>query len=99
MKLPDDKTIADMTEDERNFLYFKAHDLDGNGKLDGLEMYYSATHHSLSQHSHDNEDEEDDESDDENKGQTQFKLLDANGSGNSVDLNFNHVIGIQYFVN
>lgn len=38
-----------MTEDEKNYLYFKVHDLDGNDKLDGLEIYYSATHHSVSQ--------------------------------------------------
>lgn len=38
-----------MTEDEKNYLYFKVHDLDGNDKLDGLEIYYSATHHSESQ--------------------------------------------------
>lgn len=87
-----------MTEEERNLLYFKVHDLDGNGKLDGLEMYYSATHHSLSQADHDHEhdlDDEDDDGDDENKlGEgSQFKLLNANESGDSVDLNFNHVIG------
>lgn len=46
IKLPDEKTIEEMTEDEKNYLYFKIHDLDGNGKLDGLEIYYSATHHS-----------------------------------------------------
>lgn len=98
LNLPDDKTISEMTEEERNLLYFKVHDLDGNGKLDGLEMYYSATHHSLSQADHDHEhdfNEDDEDYEDENKtGEgTQFKLLNANGSGDSVDLNFNHVIG------
>lgn len=43
------KPIDEMTEDEKNYLYFKVHDLDGNDKLDGLEIYYSATHHSVSQ--------------------------------------------------
>lgn len=41
-----------MTEDEKNYLYFKVHDLDGNDKLDGLEILYSATHHSSSDQSH-----------------------------------------------
>lgn len=98
MKLPDEKIIAEMTEEERNWLFFKVHDLDGNGKLDGLEMYYSATHHSLSQADHDHEhevDEEDDEDEDDEKLEgAQFKLLSAKGHGESEDLNFNHVIDI-----
>lgn len=53
IKLPDGKTIDDMTEDEKNYLYFTAHDLDGNGKLDGLELIYSATHHSDAGHHED----------------------------------------------
>lgn len=34
-----------MTEDEKNFYYFKLHDLDDNNNLDGLEMLNAATHH------------------------------------------------------
>lgn len=34
-----------MTEDEKNFYYFKLHDLDNNNNLDGLEMLNAATHH------------------------------------------------------
>lgn len=88
-----------MTEEERNLLYFKVHDLDGNGKLDGLEMYYSATHHSMSQADHEHEHELDDDNeddDDENldEDSAQFKLLHAKGERDSVDLNFNHVIEI-----
>lgn len=35
-----------MSEEEKNYFFFKVHDLDGNDKLDGLEIFYSATHHS-----------------------------------------------------
>lgn len=35
-----------MTDEEKNYFFFKVHDLDGNDKLDGLEIFYSATHHS-----------------------------------------------------
>lgn len=51
-KLPTQKKVEEMTDDERNYLYFKVHDLDGNDKLDGLEMFYSATHHSASDGNH-----------------------------------------------
>lgn len=98
MKLPDEKIIAEMTEEERNLLYFKVHDLDGNGKLDGLEMYYSATHHSMSQADHEHEHdvgETENEVDGQLDGDSaQFKLLNANNGENSDDLNFNHVIEI-----
>lgn len=33
-----------MTEDEKNFYYFKVHDSDNNDFLDGLEMLQAATH-------------------------------------------------------
>lgn len=46
--MPPQKRPEDMTEEEKNYLYFKVHDLDGNDKLDGLEIFYSATHHSES---------------------------------------------------
>lgn len=39
-----------MSEEERNYMFFKVHDLDGNDKLDGLEIFYSATHHSASEY-------------------------------------------------
>lgn len=54
-----------MSDEEKNYFYFKVHDLDGNDKLDGLEIFYSATHHSDSEssndehHHHDHEQEED----------------------------------------
>lgn len=35
-----------MTEDEKNFFYFKLHDSDNNDVLDGLELLRAATHHS-----------------------------------------------------
>lgn len=52
-QLPTEQKVEEMTEEERNYLYFKVHDLDGNGKLDGLEIFYSATHHAASHESHD----------------------------------------------
>lgn len=52
-QLPIQKKVEDMTEDEKNYMYFKVHDLDGNDKLDGLEIFYSATHHSASEHDND----------------------------------------------
>lgn len=36
-----------MTEDEKNFFYFKLHDSDNNDVLDGLELLRAATHHSV----------------------------------------------------
>lgn len=51
-QLPTEKKVEEMTEEERSYLYFKVHDLDGNDKLDGLEIFYSATHHSASDESH-----------------------------------------------
>ena len=44
-----------MSEEERNYMFFKVHDLDGNDKLDGLEIFYSATHHAASEHEHSHE--------------------------------------------
>ncbi|KFB44995.1 AGAP006057-PA-like protein [Anopheles sinensis] len=40
-----------MSEDEKNFYYFKLHDSDNNDNLDGLEMLHAATHHN---HQHSN---------------------------------------------
>lgn len=53
-----------MTDEEKSYFYFKVHDLDGNDKLDGLEIFYSATHHSESDnnddhHHHDHEEQTD----------------------------------------
>lgn len=50
--LPIEKKVEEMTDEERSYLFFKVHDLDGNGKLDGLEIFYSATHHA-SEYDHD----------------------------------------------
>lgn len=53
-----EKKVEELSEEERNYLYFKIHDLDGNDKLDGLEMFYSATHHhsvSEDEHAHDSD--------------------------------------------
>lgn len=52
-QLPHEKKVEDLSDDERGYLYFKVHDLDGNDKLDGLEIFYSATHHSHSKQVHD----------------------------------------------
>ncbi|KAG4079272.1 hypothetical protein HA402_006995 [Bradysia odoriphaga] len=52
------RNISEMTEDEKNFFYFKLHDSDNNDVLDGLELLRAATHHSVhieneEQHGHD----------------------------------------------
>lgn len=60
-----------MSDEEKNYFFFKVHDLDGNDKLDGLEIFYSATHHSESEslstdsesHHHHHEHEEQTEND------------------------------------
>lgn len=70
-KIPTQKTVDEMSDEEKNYFYFKVHDLDGNDKLDGLEIFYSATHHSdseststTSEHQqHHHEDESQNESD------------------------------------
>lgn len=54
-QLPMEKKVEEMSEEERSYMYFKLHDLDGNDKLDGLEIFYSATHHSASEHDHNHE--------------------------------------------
>lgn len=43
--IPTQKSVDEMSDEEKNYFYFKVHDLDGNDKLDGLEIFYSATHH------------------------------------------------------
>lgn len=39
------KNVVDMSDEEKNFYYFKLHDADNNGALDGLELIQAATHH------------------------------------------------------
>uniref|UniRef100_A0A182J8S0 Uncharacterized protein n=1 Tax=Anopheles atroparvus TaxID=41427 RepID=A0A182J8S0_ANOAO len=41
-----EQSLTEMSEDEKNFYYFKLHDSDNNDNLDGLEMLHAATHHS-----------------------------------------------------
>ncbi|KAJ6635752.1 Multiple coagulation factor deficiency protein 2 like [Pseudolycoriella hygida] len=41
------RNISEMTEEEKNFFYFKVHDSDNNDVLDGLELLRAATHHSV----------------------------------------------------
>lgn len=69
-----------MSDEEKNYFFFKVHDLDGNDKLDGLEIFYSATHHSDSEatgesHQHHHEHEQQNEIDPaiENSGETNEK--------------------------
>lgn len=60
-QIPTQKSVDEMTDEEKNYFYFKVHDLDGNDKLDGLEIFYSATHHSetdAADESHQHEHEE-----------------------------------------
>ncbi|XP_055643497.1 multiple coagulation factor deficiency protein 2 homolog [Toxorhynchites rutilus septentrionalis] len=50
--------LARMTDEEKNFYFFKLHDSDNNDHLDGLEILHAATHHSDSHvHKLDREDE------------------------------------------
>lgn len=79
-----------MTEDEKNYLYFKVHDLDGNDKLDGLEIFYSATHHSDGdEHGHDMNDSHDTDE------PAKLKLLENNdyNGDEMIEKSFNHIIG------
>lgn len=50
------KNVTDMTDEEKNFFYFKLHDSDNNDVLDGLELLQAATHHTthnaVSDHHH-----------------------------------------------
>lgn len=65
-----EKKVEELTEEERNYLFFKVHDLDGNDKLDGLEIFYSATHHhsiTENEHSHGTEHDHDHESNESNE--------------------------------
>lgn len=86
------ETLAD---DEKFYLYFKIHDLDGNNKLDGLEIFYSVTHHSQA------------EQHDKDHGSGQFNyngtlmgnklsdvhIYDEDESVRPADFNFNHIVG------
>lgn len=103
-QIPTEKKVEELSEQEKNYLYFKVHDLDGNDKLDGLEIFYSATHHSHNQHNHQkNEQEEVESNDGDEKPQsngsdaeiemTNVKLLKLDESGQLIDEGFNHVVG------
>lgn len=105
-QLPTDKNVDELTEEEKNYLYFKVHDLDGNDKLDGLEIYYSATHHSVSQSpperqesqesiNHDNNEAHQVSQLNESESQhsSHLEILERDENGQLVDTNFNHIIG------
>lgn len=70
-QIPTPKSVDEMSDEEKNYFFFKVHDLDGNDKLDGLEIFYSATHHSDSGsgvtddegHQHEHNDEQQNEID------------------------------------
>ncbi|XP_058826083.1 multiple coagulation factor deficiency protein 2 homolog [Topomyia yanbarensis] len=52
--------LAKMSEEEKNFYFFKLHDSDNNDHLDGLEILHAATHHADGHvHKLDREDEPD----------------------------------------
>lgn len=38
--------LSKMSDEEKNFYFFKLHDSDNNDHLDGLEILHAATHHS-----------------------------------------------------
>lgn len=54
-----DKNVNEMTDEEKNFYYFKLHDSDNNDALDGLELIQAATHHAHSDHSPNEKTDED----------------------------------------
>lgn len=92
-----EKNIKELSEDEKNYLYFKVHDLDGNDKLDGLEIYYSATHHSISPHEHSENDQKTQSNDSEANKENKLPNLDVqelDENGQLIDANFNHIIGL-----
>lgn len=107
--MPTTQNVDELTEEEKNYLYFKVHDLDGNDKLDGLEIYYSATHHSVSQndeHHHEEHHTEEEEEETSNDGQnvqingstaehesSHLELLEKDENGQIINRNFNHIIG------
>lgn len=41
-----------MSNEEKNFYYFKLHDSDNNDVLDGLELLQAATHHQIDHTEH-----------------------------------------------
>lgn len=102
--LPNKGKVEELSEEEKSYLYFKVHDLDGNEKLDGLEIFYSATHHSQNQHERQDEPGEA-ESQAEQKSQSNesdsvdlslpnMKLLKLDENGQMIDESFNHVVGM-----
>lgn len=91
-----EKKVEELTEEERNYLFFKVHDLDGNDKLDGLEIFYSATHHhSITEnenshgtehdhdHDHDHESNESNESDGASEANAVSEADEANENENN----------------
>lgn len=91
--MPTEKKVEELSEEEQNYLYFKVHDLDGNDKLDGLEIFYSATHHhSVSEdehengHDHNHDHNESDENAEENAvSETNDASEGLNGSAANAD--------------
>lgn len=96
-----------MSDEERGYLYFKIHDLDDNGKLDGLEILYSATHYSNG-HVHDAHSEPSDTDTPDSRQELELtgngsevdrnlpnlNLFKLNENEHSVDESFNHVVGM-----
>lgn len=102
-----EKNVQTLSDDEKNYLFFKIHDLDGNDKLDGLEIYHSATHHSGAQHEHQVEktETENDENSQLNDSESlvenklpNFNLQELDENGQVVDAKFNHIIGLYIFM-
>lgn len=88
--------VDELTEDEKNYLYFKVHDLDGNNKLDGLEIYYSVTHHSRMNEHHDKDNVN--AQVDNNASLLPHKIPNIEMQHNHVDdesvgIDFNHIVG------
>ncbi|XP_055597755.1 multiple coagulation factor deficiency protein 2 homolog [Uranotaenia lowii] len=80
--------LAKMSEEEKNFYFFKLHDSDNNDHLDGLEILHAATHHNDGHvHRLDGRDSNDDGSEDSSENSVidviddfiAFADLDQNG--------------------
>lgn len=85
-QLPTEKKVEEMTEEERNYLYFKVHDLDGNDKLDGLEIFYSATHHSATEHEHNHDTHNENSDESEETPEKDEKTQLSNDSSSNSDM-------------
>lgn len=106
-QIPTEKKVEEMSDEERGYLYFKIHDYDDNGLLDGLEVLYSATHYSNG-HVHDIHSEPSDIDSPDSRQELELtgngskvgpnlpnlNMFKLNDDDHTVDEGFNHVVGM-----